>query len=310
MRELTLSDGHPVRLKPIPVRKFRGIRLPGAELLNAEEERFAIYFHNYATGLFHLSLRSFNCLEKLDFTLKESAQYLRLETVLTGELLIRDTNGKETRLLAGQYRIADSITYQLRFHPSGDCQYLAVLISPQLLSQTPMAEDIVPSEPRMMHKPMREVITRMLDNPFGEKFRDALYDYSIRELLFYHVSAPPFTLPGELTEAEIAAVYAADAIIAANLNVHYSIHKLARMVNSNVYTLKVGFARIFGMGTFERLLQRKMDRAKYLLETTDKQIQEISEMAGYDTVTGFINAFRKHFKMTPKDWRKKSRGML
>jgi len=64
------------------------------------------------------------------------------------------------------------------------------------------------------------------------------------------------------------------------------------------------------MGTFERLLQRKMERAKNLLETTDRQVQDVSEMAGYETVTGFINAFRKQFKMTPKDWRKKSRGLL
>jgi AraC-like DNA-binding protein len=82
------------------------------------------------------------------------------------------------------------------------------------------------------------------------------------------------------------------------------------MTRTNVHVLKTGFARVFGMGTFERLLQRKMDRAKYLLETTDRQVQDVSEMAGYETVTGFINAFRKQFKMTPKDWRKKSRGLL
>jgi AraC-like DNA-binding protein len=34
-----------------------------------------------------------------------------------------------------------------------------------------------------------------------------------------------------------------------------------------------------------------MERAKYLLETTDRQVQDVSEMAGYETVTGFINAF-------------------
>jgi len=161
-----------------------------------------------------------------------------------------------------------------------------------------------------MSGPMREVIYRILENPFEEKFRDAFYDYSIRELLFYHISAPQFTPPGELSQTELAAVYEADRIISANLSVHYSINELARMTHTNVHVLKTGFARLFGMGTFERLLQRKMERAKYLLETTDRQVQDISELSGYETVTGFINAFRKQFKMTPKDWRKKQRGLL
>ncbi len=310
MTEITLSDGHPVPLKPAPVKKFRGTRLPGAELLQADQDNYVVSVHDFARKLFRISLRSFHCHAAQIFTIKESSKYLRLETVLTGELPIREMDGTTIKLLAGQYRISDAKAFQSGFDVSHGCQYLVVYISLELLAQTPMGETIVPSVPRMMPLPMRQVITRLLDNPFEDRLRDGFYDYSIRELLFYHVSAPPFTLPGELTPTEIAAVYAADQIIASNLSIHYSIHELAKMTRTNVHVLKTGFARIFGMGTFERLLQRKMERAKYLLETTDKQVQEVGELSGYETVTGFINAFRKQFKMTPKDWRKKSRGLL
>lgn len=310
MTEITLSAGDPVPLKPSPVKKFRGTRLPGAELVQADEAGYVFSIHDYAQKLFRFSLRSVNCHTAQTFTTRENSKYVRLETVLTGELSIREPGGRESKLLAGQFRVTDAKAYQTFFEAEHGCQYFVAFISPELLAQTPVGETIVPAGPLTMLPQMREIVYRILDNPFEEKFRDGFYDHSIRELLFYHVSAPPFTLPGELTPAELAAVYAADQIIAANLNIHYSIHDLAKMTRTNVHVLKTGFARLFGMGTFERLLYRKMERAKYLLETTDKQVQEIAYMAGYETPTGFINAFKKRFKMSPKDWRKKSRRLL
>lgn len=310
MRELSLSTGHPVPLRPAPVKKFRGTRLPGADLRQAMEDTYTVSFHHFKADLFQISLRSFVCATEQSFRITELDEYIRLETVLTGELHIKKPDGSETNLLPGQYHITNERSYDFEIKSSQGSQYFVVYISPALIEQTPMGEIIQPSEPRMMSDTMREVINRILDNPFEEKLRDASYDYRIRELLFYHISLPPFTLPGELTPAEIAAVYAADAIIAANLNVHYTIPELARMVRTNVYVLKTGFPKIFGVSVLDRLLQRKMDRAKFLLETTDKQIQEISELSGYETATGFINAFKKIFKLSPKDWRKKSRGLM
>ncbi len=310
MTEITLPTGQKVPFKSAPVKKFRGTRLPGAELLQASENGYNISLHSFTTRLFSLSLRSLHCDHRNSFTISESVEYLRLETVLTGELHIKQSDGSEATLLPGQYRITNEKSYRIEIEPRKGCIYFVVCITPDLIEQTPMGDTIGNSEPKMMAASMRMVITRILDNPFEEKLREAFYDYSIRELLFYHVSVPPFTLPGELTSAEIASVYAADAIIAANINVHYTIPELARMVHTNVYVLKTGFPKIFGVSVLDRLLQRKMDRAKHLLETTDKQIQEISELSGYETTTGFINAFKKIFKMSPKDWRKKSRGLL
>lgn len=46
-----------------------------------------------------------------------------------------------------------------------------------------------------------------------------------------------------------------------------------------------------------------MEHAKTLLETTQKSIGEIAELAGYDTAAGFIHAFRREFGITPREWR-------
>lgn len=310
MTKLTYSTGCPVPFQPAPVKKFRGTRLPGADLRQAIEDTYSVSFHHFTTDLFQISLRNFCCTANQSFQVTETIESIRLETVLTGELHIKKADGSEVNLLPGQYRITEEKSYEFEIKSSQGCQYFVVFMSAALLEQTPVGETIRPSEPRMMSDTMREVIHRILDNPFEEKLRDASYDYRVRELLFYHIAAPPFTMPGELTPAEQAAVYAADTIIASNLNVHYTIPELARMVNTNVYVLKTGFPKTFGASVLDRLLQRKMDRAKFLLETTDKQIQEISELSGYETPTGFINAFKKMFKISPKDWRKKSRGLM
>jgi AraC-like DNA-binding protein len=46
-----------------------------------------------------------------------------------------------------------------------------------------------------------------------------------------------------------------------------------------------------------------MEHAKLLLQTTNKSIGNVADLAGYDTVAGFIHAFRKRFGVTPREWR-------
>ena len=50
-----------------------------------------------------------------------------------------------------------------------------------------------------------------------------------------------------------------------------------------------------------------MERAIFLLESTDMQVQEVAVDAGYATVTGFINEFRKQFGVSPADWRRRNK---
>jgi AraC-like DNA-binding protein len=75
------------------------------------------------------------------------------------------------------------------------------------------------------------------------------------------------------------------------------------MTNSNSLKLKTGFNKVYGMGVFKRLVYRRMEHAKTLLSTTDKSIREIATLTGYDTVAGFIHAFRRTFGTTPREWR-------
>jgi len=269
----------------------------------------AISMHEYKTDLFRLSLRSFHFQKEQSFRVSESEKFLSLQTVLTGEMLSSWGN-KTQRLLSGLYCLSAADNYVQRVSAGVGCQSLIIFLSEPLLEQIPNGENIMPGEPVIMPAIMRGILSRMLDNPYNREHHEGFYDHNVRELLFHHLSAPPFTAPGALSPDEIAAIHAADAIIRTNITRHYTIPQLARMVHVNTLLLKRGFSQIFGMGPFERLTSLRMEKAKYMLQHTNELIQDISEKTGFATTASFINAFRREFNISPRVWRVQKRDEL
>lgn len=64
----------------------------------------------------------------------------------------------------------------------------------------------------------------------------------------------------------------------------------------------------YGMSFREKLLRARMDRAAWLLRTTDLSVGQISEMVGYMSETSFFKAFKAYHNTTPKAYRKGYRG--
>jgi len=304
MIELTLSTGEPVLLKPSPLRNFRGTRLPGSVLLQAVRKEFNFSVQIFSHPLFQLSFRSIECRDDVELRLRETTPGLQLETVIMGVLQVKDQLG-DNRFTPGQYQLTNSKTKQVRFRKGGNCGYLVANFFQQMFNQPGKEVNIEPTDMRFVSPGMKELIFELLDNPYSGELLPFYYENKIRELLFFHLSSPTFNIPGSLTLSDIAAVYESDRIIAENLGDHFTINVLARKAGTNAYVLKRGFRQLFGVGVFGRLLQKRMERAKMLLATTDKPIKDVSEEAGYETVAGFITAFRKRFGVTPKDWRKK-----
>ena len=60
----------------------------------------------------------------------------------------------------------------------------------------------------------------------------------------------------------------------------------------------------YGMTFRNKLCYARMDRAAWLLRTTDKSIAQICELVGYSSSPSFFKAFKKHYKMTPFAYRK------
>jgi AraC-like DNA-binding protein len=293
-------DGKQITFQQIDRKKYRGILLPGSEVQQGNTFAALITLQEYQSYLFSISHRLLEIFSKIKFSVYETAG-LRLEALLSGEMHI-SVNGEKRKFRAGEYRITDVPLFTALFKKGTSCNIFISHYSAELLRQLEI--DIAPCVPQRMPDMMSNLINEILRNPYEEKIRNFYYENSVRELLFLHLLQDTNSLPDKLMNKDILAIYKADSIIASNLQRHYTIDELARMANTNTLKLKTGFNKIYGMGVFKRLVFRRMEHAKILLETTDKSIGEVANLSGYDTVAGFIHAFRKEFGLTPREWRK------
>jgi len=294
-----LADGTSVSFQEIDRKKFGDRWLPGAKVFGSNSEVGLITIQEMENPLFVFGQRAFELFRQAKFFANERPG-LRFEALLTGEINFR-TDDKKIKLKAGQYHLTDIPLFSSLFKKDSSCSIFVTYFSNEMLEQ--LGLKLLPCPPSRMPDKMNFLIHEMLRNPYGENLRDFYYQNCIRELLFFHLTQHHQPIPGKLEDRDIAAIYHADSIISSNLHQHFTIDKLSRMTGTNQFKLKKGFKHVFGMGVFHRLLFRRMEHAKVLLETTDKSIGEIALLAGYDTAAGFIHAFGREFKKTPREWR-------
>jgi AraC-like DNA-binding protein len=86
-----------------------------------------------------------------------------------------------------------------------------------------------------------------------------------------------------------------------------SLHQLALMVGTNECKLKHGFKNLFGATVFGHLFDYRMEMAcRYLLDS-DKSIQEIASLTGYEHHSHFSMAFKRKFCVSPQAYRQRQK---
>jgi AraC-like DNA-binding protein len=292
-------DGRQVIFQKVDRKKYRGVMLPGSEIQQSHTPAAVITLQELSYKVFNIGYRLLEIFSKIRFSVNESAG-LRFEAVLSGEMYV-SVNGEKRKFNAGEYRLTDVSLFRALFKKNTSCNVFITHYSADLLQQLEI--ELIPHNPRRMPDVMTNLINEMLHNPYTEEIRNFYYENCVRELLFLHLAQEKKVLPDKLLNKDITRIYKADSIIAANLQKHYTIEELSRLLGTNKLKLKVGFKKAYGMGVFRRLIFRRMEHAKVLLESTDKSINEIANLTGYDTVAGFIHAFRREFGLTPREWR-------
>ncbi len=82
--------------------------------------------------------------------------------------------------------------------------------------------------------------------------------------------------------------------------------KLCSISESNIYPL---FKKVLNKTPNEVKLSIMCDKAKVLLTTTDKSVQEISDSLGFSSTSYFRKILRKYFNKTPKEIRKSAKNI-
>jgi transcriptional regulator GlxA family with amidase domain len=75
------------------------------------------------------------------------------------------------------------------------------------------------------------------------------------------------------------------------------------MLNLSKRQLNRVLKKHYGMCFREKLCRARMDRAGWLLNTTEMSVSKICEEVGYLSETSFYKAFKRHYKMSPSKYR-------
>ena len=84
----------------------------------------------------------------------------------------------------------------------------------------------------------------------------------------------------------------------------WSVPQMAKSVDFSESRFYSIYKSIYGISPTADLISARIDKAKNLICFTNKKVEEIAEILGYDNVTHFIRQFKKEVGKTPSEFRK------
>ena len=134
--------------------------------------------------------------------------------------------------------------------------------------------------------------------------RDRLIDLNVRELtlLLLQTPARPLLVGNFSRHTSLGGLAAVVQYIQDNLDRHISIDELvdeACMSKSSFYR---HFSDEFDMSPLEFITQERIVRARELLSDPDNTVTSVSHALGFSSTSHFIDMFKEHEGMTPKQY--------
>jgi transcriptional regulator GlxA family with amidase domain len=83
---------------------------------------------------------------------------------------------------------------------------------------------------------------------------------------------------------------------------------LARAARVSPRHFSRSFRRTFGETPHQYLLSRRIERARYLLRTTDMRVAEVCLAVGFNSVGSFTTTFHRHMGASPTEYRRAAGG--
>jgi AraC-like DNA-binding protein len=152
------------------------------------------------------------------------------------------------------------------------------------------------------------IVNQLLQCSFNRDVARFYIEAKVMELLIMvldHVSGNNTIAPIKLSKYDIDRLHEAKQILLGDFENKISLVQLARKVGINDFKLKKGFKHLFGSTVFDYQQSAKMEAAMKELKETNKPVEEIAYSIGYDFVSNFNSAFKKHFGFAPGYLRKK-----
>nr|WP_306458713.1 helix-turn-helix transcriptional regulator [Aliarcobacter vitoriensis] len=83
-------------------------------------------------------------------------------------------------------------------------------------------------------------------------------------------------------------------------NINENILLFAKKLNMTDLAFRKKFKTIFGTTPKKWQIEKRFEKAKLLLETTNYNVTEVCYKSGFENISWFIQTFKKRYNITPK----------
>lgn len=308
MEPVIYSPNGMLPFQPSLPAEWKGNILAGSKAFSYEGSMGTITLQKFYDGKFSICYTVANLFHRIKLSWEEESR-LKLRYILEGRLNYRDDSGKFVKVKQGQFNAtwAPGRITTADFK-KGNFEMLQIAFKPE------MVQEVLPRFPQVRSFPPESSaqwtredsnIYNLFNVPYNDEARRFFYETKIREHLL------SFLLPIQkeglevYSEDEIERVYKVDHKILNDLSEHHSTEALARFVKMPEAKLIALFKEIMGVSMFERYKEAKLQKAKKYLLETDIQVKVLYELVGYNSYTGFVEAFKERFGLSPLQYRKK-----
>jgi AraC family transcriptional regulator len=145
-------------------------------------------------------------------------------------------------------------------------------------------------------------LKRQVENPTSSGYAESLSLVLAHELIRLHQGASaPQVLRGGLAGWQKKRV---SEYIEAHLNDEIPLLELAAVAQLSPYHFARAFKQTFGAPPHRYHMNRRMERAKALLELPTRTVTDVGMMLGFAETSSFTSAFRRSVGTTPSDYRR------
>ncbi len=165
------------------------------------------------------------------------------------------------------------------------------------------SKDIIKNTPMTLHSKI--CLNQILQSPYKGSLNDIFLESKVLEILsceLHELFKSEDSLTNTIfTQDDIYAIHNAKEILLNNIKNNFSLKQLALKSKINEFKLKKGFKRIFGQSPYKMLKEKRMIEARILLENSEYNIYEISQLVGFKNQSHFTKNFSEYFGVLPKD---------
>jgi len=165
-------------------------------------------------------------------------------------------------------------------------------------------------EPKQISPTIQLLLNQLTSKQITKALRPVFIKGKVYELLSYYFNTAneneteKENCPYIANEETVSKIKHAKEIIIEEMINPPSLDNLAKKIGLNIKKLKTDFKEFYGVPVFTFLLNYKMELAKKLLQEQQLNVNEIAAQLGYSASSHFIAAFKRKYKITPKQYAK------